>query len=115
MRVESIRTGYGDLRQVGISYLWPPSSKNGVRGDRSLESTPPRPISSDMTSGEAGWIPVVRQVIKHVHYFRVVCYPIGNCEWWTRASDYSVYLFPYPILNRVRFSPWTRKKLSDMA
>ncbi len=65
--------------------------------------------------GEPGWIPVVRQVIKHVHYFRVVCYPIGNCEWWTRASDYSVYLFPYPILNRVRFSPWTTNKLSDIA
>ncbi len=114
MRAESIRTGYGDLGQVGISYLWPPSSKNGVGGDRSLESTPPRRISSDMTSGEAGWIPVVRQVIKHVH-FRVVCYPIGNCEWWTRAIDYSVYLFPYPILNGVRFSPWTTNKLSDIA
>jgi len=33
MRGESIRTGYGDLGQVGISHLWPPSSKNGVRGD----------------------------------------------------------------------------------
>jgi hypothetical protein len=40
MRVESIRAGYGDLRQVGISHLCPSSSKNGVPGDRSLESTP---------------------------------------------------------------------------
>ena len=56
MRVESIRTGYGDLGQFGISYFCPSSSKNGVRGDRSLESTPQRRISSDATQGEAGWI-----------------------------------------------------------
>jgi hypothetical protein len=49
MQVESIRTGYGDLGQVGISYLCPWSSKNGVRGDRSLESAPQRRISSDVT------------------------------------------------------------------
>jgi len=49
MRMESIRTGYGDLGQVGISYLCSSSSKNGVRGDRSLESTPQRGISCDVT------------------------------------------------------------------
>ena len=85
------------------------------RRPRRRESTPPLRISSDMTSGEAGWIPVVRQVIKHVHLLRVVCYPVGNCEWWTMAIDYSVYLVPYPILNRVRFAPWTTNKLSDIA
>ena len=110
MRGESIRTGYGDLGQVGISFVWPPVIQ--VRRSRRPES---RKYSPAAHFFRHDGIPVVRRVIKHVHYFRVVCYPIGNCEWWTRASDYSVYLFPYPILNRVRFSPWTTNKLSDIA
>jgi hypothetical protein len=32
-------------------------------------------------------------LINHVDHFRVVCYPIGNCKWWTMASGYLVYLF----------------------
>src|SRR6266550_782090 len=82
MRGESIRTGYGDLGQVGISFVWPPVIQ--VRRSRRPES---RKYSPAAHFFRHDGIPVVRRVIKHVHYFRVVCYPIGNCEWWTSLSS----------------------------